>query len=86
MIAVGASTIGIPYVPGYATNLDQIVGFTGFGILAVVTSDRFADMNHWALWPIVGIVNIMVFAIPGVGLWLAGQKRWPLWCSIAILA
>jgi hypothetical protein len=43
-------------------------------------------MNHWALWPIVGIINIMVFAIPALGLWLAGQKRWPLWCSIAILA
>jgi hypothetical protein len=37
MTVVGASTVALPYVTGYGTNLDQIVGFTGFGILAAVT-------------------------------------------------
>jgi len=41
--AVGASTVLLPSISGYGTLLFQLVALGGWGIVAAITSDAFAD-------------------------------------------
>jgi hypothetical protein len=81
---VGASTAAFPNVTGYGTILFQLVALNAWGIVADITSGSYADTHHPVVWSVALVLNLMVFLIPAIGIWLAGRKRWPTGCSVAM--
>src|SRR5712691_11253300 len=82
--AVGASTAILPAIAGYGTNLFQVVVLGAWGVVAALTSDVYADTHHGPLWLVALLLNLVLFLIPGVVIWLVCRRRWPTTCSGAI--
>jgi hypothetical protein len=80
--AVAASTLLLPRVTGYGTSLFELVVLGAWSILAHLTSDRYADTHHPALWAIAAVINLVAFFIPETVIWFATRKRWPTICSV----
>jgi hypothetical protein len=83
--AVGASTFFLYGVTGYGTILGQVVVLGAWAIVAAVTSGEFADLNDGFVWSVVLLLNIALFLVPAIALWLARRSRWPLAGSISIV-
>jgi hypothetical protein len=81
---VGVSTAFFPAVSGYGTVLYQVVGLSGWAILAALTSDIYADTHDIPLTLAALVVNVLVFLIPGAVIWLISRRHWPRAC-VAIL-
>jgi hypothetical protein len=82
--AVGFSTAFFPVVSGYGTVLYQVVGLSGWAILAALTSDLYADTHDIPLTLAALIVNVLLFLIPGTVIWFLLRRHWPRAC-VAIL-
>ena len=83
---IGASTAAPPSVTGYGTILFQIVALGAWGIVAALSSGLYADTHHPVVWSVALVLNLLLFLIPAAVIWLTARKRWPVGCSVAILA
>jgi hypothetical protein len=63
---VAASTLVFPWVGGYGTVLFQVVTLNAWGVLAGLTSGRYADFHHGLLWTLALLVNAFLFLIPAL--------------------
>ena len=69
------STVALPFITGYGTNLFQVVALGAWGLVALVASGEFADLNHWVVWPVAAILNLALFSIPALAIFLTTRKR-----------
>ena len=76
-VLVAGSTLGLPYVRGYGTQLFQLVAFGAWSIIAHLSSGMFADQHHGLLWMVASLLNIVCFSVVGAPLWLLTRKRLP---------
>jgi len=79
--AVGASTIFLPYVTGYGTVLFQTVVGEAWGIIAALTSGNYADLHHGPVWFVAFLLNLILFIIPALIIWMVFRKRSQFACS-----
>jgi len=90
---IGAASLFLPLVRGYGTILFQFVVLGAWGIVASVSSGTFADQHHEIVWPIAVLVNVVLFLLPVLPVWLIGRRK-PnaasilllLWCSFYLAA
>lgn len=82
--AVVASTFALPSVTGYGTNLSQVVVLGAWGLVALVTSGEFADNHHTIVWPLAGLINVLLFSIPAAVAYVLLRNRKSREC-IAVL-
>ena len=73
--AAAVATVGMPYISGYGTVLAQVVGLGAWGLLAWVSSGAFADQNHQFLWPIAALLNVTLFSIVAIPVYLLFRRR-----------
>lgn len=85
-VAVAASTALLPSIGGYGTTLFQVVVLGAWGILAAVTSGQYADVHHGPVWAIALLLNLVLFVVPAVLLWLVSRRRWPVACAALLIA
>jgi hypothetical protein len=83
--AVGVSTAFLPSVTGYGTILFQAVVLGAWGIVASLTSGKCADLHHGSVWSVAFILNLILFLIPALIVWLVLRKSSPKTCSIVML-
>jgi hypothetical protein len=79
------STVGLPYVTGYGTVLDQLVVFGAWAIIARLSSGMFVEHHHSYLWAVAFLLNMIGFCVVAVPLWLLSRYRllkWGLFLSI----
>jgi len=74
-LVVLISTAALPFITGYGTNLFQVVALGALSLVASLTSNKFADLGHWAVWLVAGILNVVLFSIPAFVLFFATRKR-----------
>jgi hypothetical protein len=82
---VAVSTVGLPYVMGYGTVLDQLVVFGAWAIIARLSSGMFVEHHHGYLWAVAFLLNMIGFCVVAVPLWLLSRYRllkWGLFLSI----
>jgi hypothetical protein len=92
--AVGASTAVLPAIGGYGTILFQVVVLGAWGIVASVSSSESADLNRGAVWFVALLLNVLLFLVPAVLIWLITHRRWPqvstvsliTWCVVYLAA
>ena len=75
---VGASTALLPSITGYGTQLFQFVVLGAWLILALLSSGTFADRNHPWVWFLALIINLVLFLIPALAVFLPTRKRSPV--------
>ena len=88
---VALSTIAFPWIQGYGTILGQVVVLGAWGIVAALTSGRYADLHHGIVWTVALFLNVLLFSIPA-GLFYAAlrRRRWrrafgptvAVWCLL----
>jgi len=83
--AVGASTVFLPSVTGYGTVPFQTVVLGARGIVAALTSGEYADLHHGSVWAMAFILNLILFLVPALIIWIVFRKRSPKACSSVIL-
>jgi hypothetical protein len=83
-LVVAASTLILPSVGGYGTVLYQIVVLGAWGILAAMTSGRYADFHHGRMFTIALVLNLLIFLVPAGLLWLFTRRRWSTQGAVAI--
>jgi hypothetical protein len=74
---VGASTTALPWVTGYGTVLFQVVAGEAWAIVAGVTSGRYADLHHGLVWLVALLLNVGLFSVPALAVFLVCRRRWP---------
>ena len=84
--AVGSSTIFLPFVTGYGTILYQIVVLNAWGIVAKVSSGRFADLHHRPVWLVALFLNLAFFLILALPIYRLAKNRLPLLSVIAVVS
>lgn len=84
--AVGASTALLPSITGYGTVLFQLVVLGAWAIVARVASGAYADTHHAPVWILALVINVFLFLVPAATVWLLSRRRWPVACSIALVA
>jgi hypothetical protein len=85
---VALSTVALPWIQGYGTILFQVVVLVPWGIVAAITSGRYADLHHGPVWVLALCLNVLLFLIPTGLFYLATRRRWPrafgagvmIWC------
>src|SRR4051795_12139174 len=60
---VGASAVALPQVTGHGTILFQLVALGAWGIVARITSGRYADTRHPVVWSVSLVLNLMLFLV-----------------------
>jgi hypothetical protein len=83
-LAVAGSTAALPWVQGYGTKLGQVVVLGAWGLLAAVTSGRYADLHHGPLWALALLLNLVLFLILAGPWWFLTRRRFPR-ASVVIL-
>ncbi len=78
---VGASTLILPTVCGYGTTLFQIVVLGAWSIVASLTSGAYADLHKGPVWVVSFVLNILLFLVPALMVWVVSRKRWPMICT-----
>jgi hypothetical protein len=73
-----ASTLALPLVSGYGTNLFQTVVGGAWGIVASVSSDAFADLHKLVVWLVAAVLNVVLFSIPAACVLFSTRTRWPV--------
>lgn len=84
-LVVAASTAGLAAVSGYGTLLFQIVMLGAWSIVAHFTSGSFADHHQGVVWTVTLLLNVLVFAIVGVPLWLISRNHSLSWGPLLII-
>jgi hypothetical protein len=74
---VAASTLTLAHITGYGTHLFQTVVLGAWGIVARLSSDKFADAHHDVLWWVTLHLNIVLFLIVAAPIWAICRKRSP---------
>jgi hypothetical protein len=85
--AVGASTAILPILPtigGNGTILFQVVVLGAWGIIASLTSGEYADLNHGPVWLVALLLNLLLFLVPALVIWLITRNHWPLTSTISL--
>ncbi len=77
IITAALATVGMPFITGYGTVLAQVVGLGAWALLASISSGVFADQHHEVLWPIAGALNIVLFSLVAVPVYIAIRRRAP---------
>ena len=72
------STLAVPFVAGYGTNLFQGVVLGAWSIVAALTSDAFANLHKFVVWLVAAALNVALFAVPAAGVVLVTRRRWPV--------
>ena len=54
-------------------------------LLASLTSGMFADQNHYILYPLAAVLNIVVFSIAALPIYFALRRRAPRVCVTLLL-
>jgi hypothetical protein len=70
-----ASTLLLPLVHGYGTNLFQIVGLGAFALVDHLTSPGFADGHRAIAWIVMILLNVGLFSLPIVPIWFFCHRR-----------
>ena len=83
---VATSTAALPAVTGYGTVLYQNVVLNAWGLVAAVTSSRYADLHHGPVWFVALLLNVGVFLVPALTIFLIGRRRWPKVGSVGLVA
>ena len=83
---VGATTALLPFVTGYGTVLFQTVVLSAWGLVAWGLSSEYADRHHLPVWLVALGLNLLLFLIPGVAIWLIARRRWPRLCVGLVLS
>lgn len=76
-VLVAGSTAALPYVGGYGTRLFQLVVIGAWLIIERFSSGLFADQHHGLLWTVAFFLNMILFAIVAVPLWLLTRRQLP---------
>jgi len=84
-LVVAASTAGLAAVRGYGTVLFQFVVLGAWSIVARLSSGIFADRHQGIVWLVTLVVNISVFSLIGIPLWLLSRNRVPKWGTLIIV-
>jgi hypothetical protein len=82
---VGASTAPLLNIAGYGTVLSQIIVLGAWWMVIAITPGLYADTHHSVLLPVALVLNLILYLIPATVMWLSTRKRWPSWCSLAIV-
>lgn len=72
---VAASTAALPQITGYGTILYQNVVLGAWGIVAAVTSGKYADQHHGPVWSMAVILNVGTFLLPALVIFYGGRRR-----------
>jgi len=83
---VAAGTAALSWIYGYGTILFQVVMLGAWSILAAVTSGQYADLHHGPVWVIALILNLVLFLVPAVLIWLVTRRRWPKASAVLLIA
>lgn len=86
MAVVALSTTVMPYITGYGTLLFQVVGFSAWGIVAAITSGKFADQHHAVVWPTALLINLVMFSIPALLPYWVGKRKSFIFGAVGIVA
>jgi hypothetical protein len=87
---VALSTIAFPWIQGYGTILGQVVVLGAWGVVAALTSGRYADLHHGIVWTVALFLNVLIFSIPAGLFYAAMHRRLPrafgltvaVWCLL----
>jgi hypothetical protein len=71
-----ASTLLLPFVRGYGTDLFQLVGLGAFALVEHFTSAGFPDRHRAITWTVALLLNVSLFSLPLVAIWLSCRRRW----------
>lgn len=85
---VAVSTLLLPWIRGYGTIQYQLVVLGAWGVVAAITSGRYADQHHGPVWVVALLINVLCFLVPAGLFLLVVRRRWPsaagvgvgLWC------
>lgn len=83
-VVVALSTAALPFVTGYGTVLSQLIVLTAWGIVARLTSGRFADLHHGPVWIVALVLNLVAFSVLAAPIWAISRARASKLSSIAI--
>jgi hypothetical protein len=86
---VALSTLLLPWITGYGTIQHQFVVLGAWGVVAAITSGRYADIHHGPVWAVALLINVLCFLVPAGLFFLTVRRRWPgaagvgvvLWCA-----
>lgn len=84
-LVVAASTAGLAAVRGYGTVMFQFVVLGARSIVARLSSGMFADRHQGIVWLVALVVNITVFSLIGIPVWLLSRNRLPKWGTLVIV-
>ena len=84
-LVVAASTFGLAAVRGYGTVIFQFVVLGAWSIVARLSSGMFADRHHGIVWLVALVVNITVFSLIGIPVWLLSRNRLAKWGTLVIV-
>ena len=84
-LVVAASTAGLDAVRGYGTVMFQLVVLGAWSIVARLSSGMFADRHGGIVLFVALLVNITVFSLIGVPIWLSSRNRFPKWGTLLIV-
>jgi hypothetical protein len=76
-VLVALATALFPFISGYGTQLFQAVALGAWSLVAAATSNRVADLNHFAVWAVAAVLTLVLFAVPAAALLLVTRRRWP---------
>lgn len=83
---VGTTTAVFPQVTGYGTIPFQLVLFSAWRIVALLSSDRFADLHHGVLYLVAFLVNLAVFFLIATPIWVLCRNRFSRLGSVLLLS
>jgi hypothetical protein len=85
-VMVAMSSMVLPSVKGYGTVLFQLVAFSGYVLVAIASSQSFAEQNMAIVWTISAMLNVLYFVIPGWIIYRFSREKWQtrsavlIWC------
>ncbi len=83
---VALSTAVLPSVTGYGTTLFQIVVLGAWSIVAHLSSGAFADQHQGPVWFVTLILNVVLFLVPALAVYVPGRKRLPMLTVVVLLS
>jgi hypothetical protein len=86
LVLVALSTVAFPYITGYGMQLFQAVALSAWALVAIATSETFADQHHFIVWPLAGVLNIVMFSVVALPLYFVLRRRIPIATSLVLAA
>lgn len=85
LVVVALSSVALPYIRGYGTQLFQVVVLGAWSLLAAVTSAEYADRSYHVSWPIAAALNVALFSLPTLPFYFIFRRRWPRLLALSLL-